>query len=101
MLYPGWVVDETPNTVISLDAYVDQIDYICQLAGNAEHSAIGSDLDGGFGLERCPHDLDTIADLQKIPELLRKRGYKEADVELIMYGNWVRFFKTAWNRGRS
>ena len=101
MLYPGWVVDETPNSVISMDSYVNQIDYVCQLAGNAEHSAIGSDLDGGFGLERCPHDLDTIADLQKVPELLRKRGYREADIELIMHGNWVRFFKTAWNRGRS
>lgn len=101
MLYPGWVLGETPNSVVSLGAYIDQMDYVCQLAGNARHSAIGSDLDGGFGTERCPRDLDTIADLQKIPDLLRKRGYKEADIEMIMHGNWVRFFKAAWTRHQS
>ena len=99
MLYPGWIVGETPNTVVSLEAYVDHIDHVCQLAGNSRHAAIGSDLDGGYGLERCPHDLDTIADLQKVSALLRNRGYKEADIELIMYGNWIRFFKAAWDRG--
>jgi len=98
MLYPGWVVGETPNTVVSLDAYVDHIDHVCQLAGNARHAAIGSDLDGGYGLERCPYDLDTIADLQKIPALLRNRGYRETDIELIMFGNWILFFKAAWDR---
>ena len=101
MLYPGWILGETSNSVVSLDAYVDHIDYVCQLAGNTRHAAIGSDLDGGFGVERCPRDLDTIADLQKIPDLLRNRGYKEIDIEMIMHGNWVRFFKTAWDRGQS
>jgi membrane dipeptidase len=100
MLYRGWVVGETSNSVISLDAYVDQIDHVCQLAGNTRHAAIGSDLDGGFGVERCPYDLDTIADLQKIPALLRNRGYQEVDIEMIMHGNWIRFFKAAWDRPR-
>jgi len=97
MLYPGWVSGETPNTVVTLEAVVDHIDHVCQLAGNSSHSAIGSDLDGGFGTEQSPCDLDTIADLQKIPNLLRKRGYKESDIEGIMHGNWLRFFERAWN----
>jgi len=96
MLYPGWVSGETPNTVVTLEAVVDHIDHVCQLAGNSAHSAIGSDLDGGFGTEQSPCDLDTIADLQKIPDLLRKRGYKEPDIEAIMHGNWLRFFERAW-----
>ena len=54
---------------------VDHIDHICQLAGNSQHAAIGSDLDGGFGREQSPADLDTIADLQHIPEILSRRGY--------------------------
>ena len=95
MLYPGWVAGETPNTVVTLEAVVDHIDHVCQLAGNSSHSAIGSDLDGGYGTEQCPRDLDTIVDLQKIPNLLRKRGYKEPDVRAIMHGNWLRFFETA------
>ena len=100
MLYRGWVVGETSNSVINLGTYVDHIDHVCQLAGNARHAAIGSDLDGGFGVERCPYDLDTIADLQKIPALLRNRGYQEVDIEMIMHGNWIRFFKAAWDRPR-
>jgi membrane dipeptidase len=96
MLYAGYVPGETPNSLVALDAVADQIDYICQLAGDARHAAIGSDLDGGFGREQSPHDLDTIADLQKIPELLRGRGFEESDVKAIMHGNWLRFFQEAW-----
>ncbi len=97
MLYPGWIKGKTPNTVVDLRSVADQIDHICQLAGNSRHVAIGSDLDGGFGKEQCPHDLDTIADLQKIPALLEKRRYSEEDIRLIMHGNWLRLFRTAWS----
>jgi membrane dipeptidase len=58
-----------------METYVDHIDRVCQLAGNARHSAIGTDLDGGFCTEQTPCDLDTIADLQRVPEILRKRGH--------------------------
>ena len=92
MLYPGWVKGETQPEVVGLDAVADQIDHVCQLAGNAVHSGIGSDLDGGYGTEQCPRDLDTIVDLQKIPALLAKKGYSEKDIEGIMYDNWIRFF---------
>jgi membrane dipeptidase len=97
MLYPGWERGKTSNSVVALSAVVDHIDHVCQIAGSSRHSAIGSDLDGGYGTEQCPGDLDTIADLQKIPDLLRKRGYKERDIEAIMHGNWLRFFETAWS----
>jgi membrane dipeptidase len=66
------------------------------LAGNANHSGIGTDLDGGFGREQCPTDLETIADLATIPSRLAKRGYIAADVERIMHGNWLRFLERAW-----
>ena len=72
------------------------MDHICQLAGNARHVAIGTDLDGGYGYEQTPHDVETIADLQKLPELLRKRGYSEADIRGIMHGNWLRLLRHAW-----
>jgi membrane dipeptidase len=96
MLYPGWVFGKTPNSTVSLEAVIAQIDHICELAGNSLHVAIGTDLDGGFGTEQSPHDLDTIADLQKIPGLLSAKGYREADVKAIMHGNWLRFFREAW-----
>jgi membrane dipeptidase len=96
MLYPGWVSGKTSNKSVHLDAVVDHIDHICQLAGNTRHVAIGSDLDGGYGTEQCPEDLDTIADVQKIPALLRNRGYTEADIQGVMHGNWLRFFQNSW-----
>jgi len=96
MLYPGWVKGQTQPEVVSLEAVADHIDHICQLAGDSRHAAIGSDLDGGYGTEQCPHDLDTIADLQKIPKLLRARGYSESEVRDIMHANWLRFFRRAW-----
>jgi membrane dipeptidase len=98
MLHPGWVRGESNPELVRLERMVDHIDRVCELAGNARHVAIGTDLDGGFGREQSPCDLDTIADLQKVPDLLRRRGYREADVESIMHGNWIRFFKEAWTK---
>lgn len=100
MLYPGWVRGKhTPKeTNTTIATVVDHIDRVCQLAGNAKHAGIGSDLDGGFGREQSPHDLDTIADLQSIPGLLKQRGYPDADIECIMWRNWIDFFRRAWKR---
>ena len=95
MIRPGWRLLE-PSPHVSIANVVDHIDHICQLAGNANHAAIGSDLDGGFGREQSPRDLDTIADLQTIPDLLRGRGYSETDVEQVMHGNWLRLLHKAW-----
>ena len=79
-----------------LEIVIDHLDHICQLAGNALHIGIGSDLDGGYGREQCPYDLETIADLQMLPGLFKKRGYSDSDIENIMYGNWLRFLRNAW-----
>ena len=91
MLQPNWVRGESKPEV-TLDRVVDNIDHVCQIAGNARHAAIGSDLDGGFGTEQAPADLDTIVDLQRIPELLDRRGYAADAIAAIMHGNWLRFF---------
>jgi membrane dipeptidase len=95
MLYPGFAEGVTPNTVVSLEDVANHIDHICQLAGDTQHAAIGSDLDGEFGTEQTPHDVNTIADLQKMPAILRRRGYSEKDIERIMHGNWLGLFQKA------
>jgi membrane dipeptidase len=96
MLQQGWIVGQTSNEQVTLATVVDHIDYVCQLAGNARHAAIGTDLDGGFGREQSPHDLDTIADLQKLAGLLADRGYSDDDIAAIMHGNWLRLLRQAW-----
>src|SRR5215204_2505184 len=95
MLQPDWIKGVTTPENVTLDTVVDHIDHVCQLAGNARHAAIGTDLDGGYGTEQTPRDLDTIADIQVIPDLLHKRGYVESDIELIMHGNWERLLGEA------
>jgi membrane dipeptidase len=98
MIVPGWVRGKSSprEAGCSLDKLIDHMDHICQLAGNANHIGIGSDLDGAYGKEQCPYDLETISDLQKIPDLLRRRGYSEKDIEGFMHGNWLRVLRTAW-----
>ena len=98
MLVPQWKRGQSDpvETGVCLSNVVDQIDHVCQLAGNARHAAVGSDLDGGFGREQCPTDLDTIADLQKLDPLLRERGYGDDDVQLMLHGNWIRFLEASW-----
>jgi membrane dipeptidase len=94
MMVHGWhhLRSKPQDFDLRIEKICEHIDHICQLAGNARHVGIGSDLDGGFGSDQCPADLDTIADLQRVPELLAKRGYGRADIEAIMHGNWLRFF---------
>lgn len=98
MLSPGWVRGKsTPKErKVSLSTVLDHLDHICQIAGNANHIGIGSDLDGAFGTEQSPEDVDTIADLHKIPDLLRHRGYTEVEVQKVMHGNWLNFLKKVW-----
>jgi len=98
MLVSNWKRGtSTPQQMnCGLEKVIDNIDYICQLAGNSLHVGIGSDLDGAFGKEQCPHDLETIEDLNKISQLLRNRGYSNKDIENIMYCNWLRFLRKAW-----
>jgi membrane dipeptidase len=79
----------------SLSDLIPHLDHLCQLAGNSAHVAIGSDLDGGFGREKCPREIDTHSDLQQLVQLLHARGYTEADVAAIFHENWLRFWGAA------
>ncbi|MFS4494280.1 dipeptidase [Maribacter sp. 2308TA10-17] len=99
MMVPNWVRGEsTPKGMnVTLQQMINNIDHICQLAGNTLHVGIGTDLDGGFGKEQCPSDIDTIADLQKIPQLLSARGYSTSDIENIMSANFLRFLQNTWS----
>jgi membrane dipeptidase len=98
MMVPGWkhLRSKPADFQLKIERICDHIDHVCQLAGNARHVGIGTDLDGGYGTEQTPMDLDSIADLQMIPALLRKRGYSDADVEGIFWRNFVEFLRRTW-----
>jgi membrane dipeptidase len=101
MLVPGWVRGKTTpeSSGVRLTHYADHIDHICQLAGNANHVGIGTDLDGCFGTEQTPQDLKTIGDLEKVTAILGERGYKGEDVQGIESGNFIRFLRKTWSQG--
>jgi len=81
---------------IRLEHLVDHWDHICQIAGNSLHIAFGTDLDGNFGTEQSPWDLNSIADLQKYQDILSRRGYRQQDIDNIFHENWLRSLRNAW-----
>jgi membrane dipeptidase len=97
MMVPQWIKGtSTPQkSNLKTEAIIEHIDHICQLAGTSDHVGIGSDLDGGYGTEQCPTDIDSIEKLQIIAPLLEKRGYSPLDIEKIMSRNWINFLERA------
>jgi membrane dipeptidase len=101
MLVPGWERGKTtPQSAnLTLNHVVDHINHICQLTGSTQHVGIGSDLDGAFGREQTPADLDSIADLAKLQVLLERRGYRAQDISAILSENFINFLRRAWPVG--
>ena len=82
-------------TAATLESVADHIEYVCALAGTSRHAGIGSDLDGGYGQEQSPRDLNTIADMQRFDAILRNRGFSDEDVSNVLSGNWIRLMRQA------
>ena len=98
MMVHGWTIERSQPKEFGLkiEKIVEHIDHICQLAGHTKNVGIGTDLDGGFGTEQTPYDLDSIADIATLGDLLAARGYKADEIEGIAYGNFVDFLRKAW-----
>jgi len=97
MMVPNWVRGKTTpqSSGLTLETMLDHMDHINQLAGNANHTGIGTDLDGAFGTEQTPQDLNSIADLTHLPDMFKHRNYSDADIERMLHGNFLRFLKAA------
>ncbi|MEX0777705.1 MAG: membrane dipeptidase [Phycisphaeraceae bacterium] len=95
MIVPGLKRETYQRAEVTLERLAEHVDHLCQLAGDAKHVGIGSDLDGGFGQEHTPAGIDTIADLQKLAPVLSKRGFRDDDIAAIMHENWLRFWREA------
>lgn len=90
----GWMRDKGySRDEVPLQTVVNHIDHVCQIAGDSLHVGIGSDFDGGFGLQSVPPEIDTVADLQKLAPLLSARGYNQTDIENILGNNWLNHLK--------
>lgn len=86
----GWLRDKGHSRAeVPLQTLVNHIDHVCQIAGDSKHVGIGSDFDGGFGLQSVPPEIESVADFQKLAPLLSQRGYNETDIENILGNNWL------------
>ena len=88
----GWKRGDRREEV-QMEDILKQIDHICQIAGDAQHVGLGSDFDGGFGLQSVPPGIDSIADLRKLIPALKEKGYTTTDVSAVMGENWLRVLK--------
>lgn len=99
MMHSGWKRGETtPKSAnLKLSRIVDHADHICQITGSSSHVGIGSDLDGGYGTEQCPQDIDSIADLQNLEQLMEPRGYSTKDISGFFSRNFLNVLEKAWS----
>jgi membrane dipeptidase len=95
MLAPDWQIGVSQRDRLTMEAIVDQIDHVCQLAGSARNIGIGSDVGAAYGREQLPMDFQSIADLQRLAPLLSARGFSEEEIDCIFHGNWLRFFRNS------
>lgn len=91
-LLPGWQKGD-PREQVTLHHAALAVDHICQLTGSSDNVAIGTDFDGGFGLDSVPQGIDTIADIQKLCSVLSDMGYHEDDIKNIFHQNWLRILR--------
>jgi len=78
---------------VTLSHVVKHIQHICSIAGDTSHVAVGSDLDGGFGCESVPAEIDPVADLRQLGAALSEAGFSDGEVENVMQKNWLRILE--------
>lgn len=82
-LWPPW------NSYANLDLYSDELVKMVGSLG-AEHVGIGTDMDG-VGRSVLPG----YAEFAELPGFLSKRGLKDADIEAVLGGNYLRVLREA------
>ena len=81
-----------------MSGLIPHVENIAGLAGGSlDNIAIGTDMDGGFGAEVTPTDVDTIADLQGFSRVLSESGFSDDDISGVLHGNALRLFRRAWS----
>lgn len=82
------VVQKNYEKLATVKDIVDHIDHAVQVIG-IDHVGIGTDFDGGGGVEGCR----SAADMKNITVELLRRGYSTKDIEKIWGGNIMRVMR--------
>jgi membrane dipeptidase len=84
--------DQQGKRRATLTDVLTHIRHICDLSGSATHIGLGTDMDGGFGRQEIPVEIETSADLPRVADALSAGGFNDKDIAGIMGENWMRFF---------
>jgi membrane dipeptidase len=95
MLVAGWQIGVSQPDGLTRASMVDHLDHICQLAGNVRLWELEAMSGPPMEPSSCSADFKSIADLQRLAELLAQRGYSSADIDAVFHGNWLRFFRSS------
>lgn len=90
-----WRQNGADKNAVTFATVIAHMKYICDMAGSTRHCGIGTDFDGGFGMQATPKEIDTAADLQKFGNALAEAGFSDDDVRGILGGNWLRMLERA------
>ncbi|HZQ09425.1 MAG TPA: membrane dipeptidase [Anaerolineae bacterium] len=88
-----WRQNGADKKAVTFATVIEHMKHICDLAGDMRHCGIGTDFDGGFGMEATPQEIDTAADLQQFAGALADAGFSDEDIRGIMGGNWLRILE--------
>ena len=88
----GWDIAARKQAVTCADL-VRHIARVCDIAGDTLHAGIGSDFDGGYGVESTPTEIDTVSDLQKLGDALSDTQFNDDAIANILGMNWVRLLQ--------
>jgi membrane dipeptidase len=80
--------EKFPEKRAGIKDIVDHIDHVVDLIG-VNHVGIGTDFDGGGGVEGC----DDVSDMPNITNELVRRGYTEEEIRKIWGENLMRVFR--------
>ena len=89
-LFSRFLVPEGRATIADCVAHVQRV---ADLMGHRRGVALGTDMDGGFGPDELPVDLDHPRKLDSLANALRTAGWSDQDVEGFAHGNWLRFLE--------
>lgn len=88
-----------PRRRVTVEHWVDAVDYVCQLTGSVAHVGLGSNIDGGYGYSGLPAEIDTSSDLWLLSKALPERGFSETEVAAILGGNMLRKLRESLPEG--
>jgi membrane dipeptidase len=98
-LKANWKREAGSKDDVKLSHVARNMSHVRAVSGDSSHVGIGSDLDGGFGFESTPLEIESIADLQKLPNELEVNGFSRDEIEGIMGRNWLRILEKALSKG--